>query len=70
MAIKIICGYNDPEFNIYENYLDQHFDPDDWDYMIMGENEFEVTELAEKLYVFEYGIKKVGNIFIAVTYHS
>ena len=69
MAIKIITGYNDPEFPIYENYLGS-FDPDDWDYMIIGENEFEVTELANKLKVFDSNIKKVGNNYIAVTYHS
>lgn len=70
MAVKIISGWNDPEFPIYENIF-YSFTPDDWDYMIIGEeNENEVRELAVKLQVFDFQIKMIGNRWVAVTYHS
>lgn len=69
MAVKVIAGYDDPEFNIYENYF-WAFTPDDWDYMIIGESKSEVENLAEKLKIFDYTIKQFTDRWIAVTYHS
>lgn len=70
MAIKIISGWNDPEFSVYENYF-WSFTPDDWDYMIIGANKTEVETIAEKLFVCDYQIKELGkNNWVAVTYHS
>lgn len=69
MAVKIICGYDDPEFPIYEN-LFWNFCPDDWDYMIIGDVEHQVADLGQNLAIFEYQIKKIGSVWVAVTYHS
>ena len=69
MSIKIISSYDDPEFKDYENYF-WEFTPDDWDYIIIGENQHEVETIAEKLYVCDYQIKEFDNLYIAVTYHS
>lgn len=69
MAIKIVVGYDDPEFPIYENYF-WSFCPDDWDYMIIGDKHSDVADLAEKLMIFDYTIKQFPDRWIAVTYHS
>jgi hypothetical protein len=69
MAIKIILGYNDPEFSLYENYF-WNFNPDDWDYMIVGEHQSFVEDMAEKLKIFDYDIKLINDLWVAVTYHS
>lgn len=69
MAIKIICGYDDPEFSVYDDIF-WNFTPDDWDYMIIGEKEYEVDAIASKLYVCDYEIKYIKERWVAVTYHS
>jgi hypothetical protein len=69
MSIKIITSYEDPEFKLYENYF-WKFSPDDWDYIIIGENSHEVESIAEKLYVCDYQMKEFDNLYVAVTYHS
>lgn len=69
MAVKIIVGWDDPEFPIFENIF-YNFIPDDWDYMIMGDKEWEVEWIAEKLFVCYYTIKQIGDRWVAVTYHS
>lgn len=69
MAIKIIVGYEDPEFPIYENIF-WNFTPDDWDYMIIGEKEWEVWMFAEKLQVCDFQIKQISDRWVAVTYHA
>jgi hypothetical protein len=70
MAIKIIAGYNDSEWDQYENVFYENFNPDDWDYIIEGDNESEVVMIAEKLYVCDFKTKKIGDKWIAVTYHA
>lgn len=70
MAVKIIAGYKDLEFDSYQDLFYANFDPDDWDYIIEGESELEVDSMAMKLYVCDYQIKKIGDKFYAVTYHS
>ena len=69
MAVKVINGWNDPEFPIYENIF-WNFISDDWDYMIIGDRDWEVKLIAEKLQVCDYQIKEIGNRWVAVTYHS
>lgn len=69
MAVKVISGWNDPEFEIFENIF-YNFTPDDWDYMVIGDREFEVERIADKLHVCDYEIKKIGDRWVAVTYHS
>ena len=70
MAMKIICGYNDPEWEAYSNLFYENFNPDDWDYIIEGDNEFDVVMIAEKLYVCDFDTQKIGAKFYAVTYHA
>ena len=69
MTVKVVFGWNDPEFHIYENVF-WNFTPDDWDYMIIGENQYEVERIAERMQVCDYQIKQIGDRWIAVTYHS
>ena len=69
MSVKVIIGYNDPDYPIYQNYISA-FNPDDWDYIIVGDNKNEVENIAEKLYVCDYQIKQFIDRWIAVTYHS
>jgi hypothetical protein len=69
MAVKIIVGWDDPEFDTYKDMF-YNFTPDDWDYMIIGDKEHEVEWIAEKLYVCDFQIKQIGDRWVAVTYHS
>ena len=72
MAIKIIAGYNDSEYDAYEKLFHDNFSPDDWDYIIIADSDdaFEVENIASKLAVCDYKAKKIGDKFYAVTYHS
>lgn len=70
MAMKVIDGYNDPEWDAYKDLFYANFNPDDWDYLIEGDSEFNVDYLASKLYVCDYEVKKIGDKFYAVTYHA
>ena len=69
MAVKIIVGWDDLEFDIYKD-LFYNFTPDDWDYMIIGYKEHEVEAIAEKLFVCDYQIKQIDVRWVAVPYHS
>ena len=69
MAVKIISGWDDPEFPIFENTF-YNFTPDDWDFMIIGTHEHEVERIANKLMVCDYQMKQIGDRWVAVTYHS
>lgn len=69
MAVKVIIGRNDPEFSSYEDQF-QHFCPDDWDYMIIGDNRTEVEDLADILGRYDFNMLKFDDLWIAVTYHS
>ncbi len=71
MSVKVICGYNDAEFtDEMQDMLYQHFSPDDWDYIVIGEVFDEVDGVAYTLSIFEYKIKEIGGKFFSVTYHS
>lgn len=70
MATKIIVGYNDSEYDAYMKLFHDNFNPDDWDFIIEGDNEFDVEYIASKLMLYDYSTKKIGNKFYAVTYHS
>ena len=54
-------GYSD-QFN--------HFNDDDWDYLIVGNHRGAVVEIAEMLYVCDYDIREFAGVFFAVTYHA
>lgn len=70
MSIKIIAGYNDRDWENYENVFYENFNPDDWDYIIEGRDSFEVEHMAIKLQVCDYEIKQIGDKWMAVTYHA
>lgn len=77
MSVTVIDSNNDSDFEHVANMFYNHFSPNDWDYVIIGEDETEVRNLAEKLYVCDYDLKLVvgsnhyeGIKWIAVTYHS
>ena len=69
MSVKIIT-YNDSEWQSYSDLFYNNFDPDDWDYLIIGDDKYTVELLAEKLYVFNYDMKEIDGRWTAVTYHS
>ena len=69
MSVKIIT-YNDPEWESYSDLFYNNFDPDDWDYLIIGDDKYTVELLAEKLYIFNYDMKEIDGSWAAVTYHS
>jgi hypothetical protein len=76
MSVKIITSHNEEDFigdipNIFYN----HFCPDDWDYMIIGEDRNEVDDLAYKLQVCTYELENIlfedgSSKWVAVTYHG
>lgn len=70
MAVKVITGYKDPEWNQYEKLFYDNFEPDDWDYMVIGDTADEVDSIAYRLEVFDRKMKQIGDKFYAVTYHS
>lgn len=70
MSVKVIVGCNDEEWDIVSNTFYNNFNPDDWDYIIVGKSEQEVDDMSYKLEVSYREIKKLGDSFWAVTYHS
>jgi hypothetical protein len=71
MSVKVICGYNDAEFtDEMQDMLYDHFSPDDWDYIIIGDVLDEVDGVAYTLSIFEYKTKEINGKFVSVTYHS
>jgi hypothetical protein len=70
MAIKIVCGYNDPEWDSVKDMFYDNFDPDDWDYIIIGSNKQQVEDMAYKLQVCDYRVREINEQWVAVTYHS
>lgn len=80
MSIKVICGYNDEEWNSVSEMFYENFNPDDWDYIIIGEDKQQVEDMAYKLQVCDYEIKEIKTVdpmtnwevdqWVAVTYHS
>jgi hypothetical protein len=73
MATRIITDYCDEEFNTIEEVFYSNFSPDDWDYIIVGDNAYTVDEIALKLkgnLATDYQVKEFSGSFIAVIYHS
>lgn len=72
MTIYVINGYEDPGFSKVQEMFYNNFTPDDWDYIIVGGeyDYFEVEKIARALKVCDYQIKEIGNMHVAVTYHS
>lgn len=70
MSIKIICGYTDTEWETHSDMFYNNFNPDDWDYIIVGQDKQQVEDMAYKLQVCDYTVKNIGDQWVAVTYHS
>ena len=70
MSVLVVSGYRDKEFKEYEDLFYENFNPDDWDYLIIGEDQNEVQNLAWRLEVCDSELKQVGSVWVAVTYHS
>lgn len=80
MSVKVITSWNDEDFSEVSDMFYNNFTPDDWDYMIIGEDLREVEDLAYKLKVYDYTMKYVEmidsmpnmkvDVWVAVTYHS
>ena len=70
MAVKIIAGYSDSEWEAHKDMFYANFNPDDWDYIIIGDDEWCVNYLASKLYIYNFEIKQIGEQWVAVTYHA
>lgn len=73
MVTRIITKYQDKEFSKIENSFYSNFSPDDWDYIIVGDDVYDVDQIAFKLkgnLATNYEIKDCPEGFIAVVYHS
>ena len=80
MSMKVITCHNDEDFSEVSEMFYNNFMPDDWDYIIIGEDIGEVEDLAYKLKVYDYTLKEIEmidpmtnwkvNMWVAVTYHS
>jgi hypothetical protein len=76
MSVKVITSHNEADFSgEIANLFYNHFDPDDWDYVLIGEDKNEVDDLAYKLQVYDYKINPIpfddGVVrWVAVTYHG
>ena len=80
MSMKVITSYNDEDFSEVSEMFYNNFMPDDWDYIIIGEDPHEVGDLAIRLRIFSYNMKEIEMIdpmtnwkvdmWVAVTYHS
>ena len=80
MSVTVINSSNEEDFEEIGNLFYNHFSPDDWDYVIMGEDKNEVEDLAYKLQIFDYKIEPIPMKdpmtnwdivkWVAVTYHS
>jgi hypothetical protein len=70
MSVTVINGYRDTAWPHFENVFYENFNPDDWDYMIIGMDEVEVRDMASRLTVCDNHVKQIGFMWVAVTYHS
>jgi hypothetical protein len=70
MAVKIVEGYTDPAWPEVKEMFYDNFNPDDWDSITIAKTRATVKRHAEKRMVCDYTIKKVGDVWVAVNYHS
>lgn len=54
----------------FDEIFERNFNGDDWDYFIVGTDEYAVRAVAEALYVCDYTELKIGEKCFAVTYHA
>lgn len=70
MAVQVVNGYKDSMWDVVKDMFYANFNPDDWDYIVMGYDEQEVREMAQKMTVCDNDVKQIGVMWVAVTYHS
>lgn len=77
MAVTVIRNGNDADFEKVMDILYDYFAPDDWDYIIFGDDYDEVVSLADMLHVCSFSSARVlapksecNDKWMAVTYHS
>lgn len=80
MSVKVITSQNDVDFSEVSEMFYNNFMPDDWDYVIIGEDLREVEDLAYKLKIYDFVMKEIEmvdpvsnmkvDMWVAVTYHS
>ncbi len=70
MSVKVIFYANEKDFEEVSSTFYDYFCPDDWDYIIIGNDENEVDGIAYLLHAFDYKVKQIGEEWMAVTYHS
>lgn len=68
----VIESYNDPLFPEWEDRFYNNFNPDDWDFILIHKSKAKVEATAAKLHphACHVSMKKVDNVWMAVTYHS
>lgn len=69
MSVKIIVGYNDEEWESISAVFYNNFNPDDWDYIIIGKSEKEVDDISYKFMDTYREVEEINGLFWAVTYH-
>ena len=70
MAVKFVEGYNDPAWPEVKEEFYRNFNSDDWDSITIARTWSTVKRHAQKRLVCDYVIKKVGDDWWAVNYHS
>jgi hypothetical protein len=73
MSVKVIT-FQSSDFDEYVHVFHNWFEPDDWDYIIVGDDQDEVERLASRLTLSDHEMKyiSIGDqfMYVAVTYHS
>lgn len=70
MVVKIVEGYTDPAWPEVREMFYNNFCSDDWDSITIAKSRSTVKRHAVKRLVCYYTIKKVGDVWVAVNYHS
>lgn len=70
MSVKVIFYANEKDFEEVYSAFYNNFNPDDWDFIVIGEDKNEVDGIAYLLQGSGYDVKQIGDEWMAVTYHS
>ena len=69
MNVKVIDDKS-PEWDNYKDIFNKYFNPDDWDYMVIGEKYDDVLTICDIFAFYEFKIIELDGINYGVTYHG
>lgn len=70
MAVRFVEGYNDPAWDEVKDRFYANFNPDDWDSITIAKTRATVKRHCKKRLVCDFEIRKVGDEWWGVNYHS